>query len=67
MAQKSQIFRLKIETGNAAFEDAGTPQEVARILREIAGRIEDRACLPDCLPVYDYNGNRCGEFKTSRA
>lgn len=59
MAKK---FRLSIDTGNAAFED-GAAQEVARILRELADRIEGRACLPDAVRLFDINGNHVGDAK----
>lgn len=58
----AQRITLKIDTGNAAFDDAGKPQEVARILRELADRLESRACLPDAVRLFDFNGNHCGDF-----
>ncbi|WKV22110.1 hypothetical protein Phage2-1_00110 [Achromobacter phage 2-1] len=52
-------LELEIEGGNAAFEDE--PQrEVARILRDLAERIELTG-LPSYVPLFDVNGNRVGK------
>jgi hypothetical protein len=51
-------FRLEIATDNAAFDDAPAV-ELARILRELADRVEE-AEAGDVLPVRDLNGNRVG-------
>lgn len=55
------MFRLQIETGNAAFDDAPA-SEIARILRDLAGRIECDGIPPkgDCWHLRDVNGNRVG-------
>lgn len=53
MAERHTII---IETSNAAFDDAPA-SEIARILREMAARIEDAGILP--VPR-DSNGNKCG-------
>lgn len=63
MPARSRNFRLSIETVNAAFDEGRAPYEVARILRDLADRIESRACLPVFVPLYDVNGNRVGEAK----
>lgn len=47
--------------GNAAFEDAPAT-EVARILREVAKRLEDGDYPDGNVPVRDVNGNKCGFF-----
>lgn len=56
-------YFIEIDTDNAAFEDATGP-EVARILREIAERVEgysfDEQNAGVRFPVRDVNGNRCG-------
>jgi len=54
-------FELNIECVNAAF-DENTGAETARILRELADKIEFsyNGRLPDEYPVWDYNGNRVG-------
>lgn len=57
-------FRLSIDCGNAAFEDHA-PGEVARILRELAARMEHHASLPDVLHMFDVNGNHVGEAVTT--
>lgn len=53
MAERHTIV---IETNGAAFEDAPA-SEIARILREMADRIESHGILP--VPR-DINGNKCG-------
>lgn len=51
---------IKIETGNAAFQDAPAT-EIARILRHIAEQFEREG---DASPVIrDANGNFCGEVQ----
>lgn len=57
-------FKLTIDTTNAAFDDS-PEQEVARILRELAKRIEARG-LPPARGVdvlRDTNGNMVGTFE----
>ncbi|MES2295375.1 MAG: hypothetical protein V4527_18915 [Pseudomonadota bacterium] len=59
------MFRLNIQTGNAAF--AGDPgAEVARIIRELAGHIAslsgDGNEIDDGGNVFDRNGNRVGTW-----
>lgn len=61
------MFKLSIKTGNAAFCDPTTGEEsswdenheVARILREIADKIDDGRREGKAI---DYNGNSVGEF-----
>lgn len=58
------MFKLQIETGNAAFEFA--PQyEIARILRECAREVEMAGPGSSRLSLRDKNGNPVGhwEFK----
>lgn len=52
------MFTVKFETDNAAFEDENMRYETARILREIAERIETGMQYG---PVRDANGNTIGE------
>ena len=55
-------FRLSIETDNAAFEDY-PGQEVARILRKLADRVDscgDDLESADGVGLVDYNGNTVG-------
>lgn len=53
---------IKIETGNAAFEDYGPAVETARILRELAEHIEQNNELPPhYILLRDLNGNTVGE------
>lgn len=51
-------FSVKIETGNAAFDPDPLP-ELARILREVAGWLEQGRMDGAC---YDINGNRVGFY-----
>ena len=52
---------ITIETGNAAFEEAGTGQEVARILRKLADQIEEwPGASAFKVGLRDVNGNRVG-------
>lgn len=61
------MLTIEIETGNAAFEDAPSC-EVARILRELAARIEREMPVPKhaldvgawALRDVNGNGNRVG-------
>lgn len=62
------MFKLEIETGNAAFDD--TPaSELARILRDLAGELECEG-IPrrgDSFTLRDVNGNRVGRAWISGA
>ena len=49
---------IEIDLGNAAFDEEPM-SETARILRELATRIEDRGAPID-VKLYDINGNRVG-------
>lgn len=51
--------RLWVETGNSAFE-GGATDEVARILREAADKVEDGG---HNFVLRDYNGNTLGKFE----
>ncbi len=56
----TSMFRLQIETENAAFEPS--PRlEVARILRELAERLEQG--LFGGRRLHDINGNNVGSFR----
>lgn len=60
-SRASEVFALRIKTGNAAFGDEpGT--EIARILRGLADKIEDGHRM---VYLTDYNGNTVGhaEYK----
>jgi len=58
-------FRAVIESGNAAFSQAGY-FEVARIVRELADHIEARAIDDDGGALMDYNGNKVGTWNIER-
>lgn len=55
-------FTVAIECANAAF-DENTAGETARILRQLADRIEREHAgrFPDDYPLSDLNGNRIGK------
>ena len=54
---------IKINTGNAAFDDGNLSTEVSRILRELADTEE--VCDLGRIKLYDINGNACGSFATT--
>ena len=53
------MFNLTIKTDNAAFQEGQPADEVARILREIAGKLEEGDSNG---PAFDSNGNTVGTF-----
>ena len=57
-------INITIETENAAFEDISERPEVARILRELADKIET---YRNPSVIMDINGNRCGSFEVVEA
>ena len=57
------MLKVKINTENQAFDQEG--QEVARILRGLADRLENLDKLQECqLPLRDVNGNTVGYYQT---
>ena len=65
------MLTITIDTSNDAFADNPAP-EVARILRRLAQRLEDKTVF-DSFPyprsaasLYDVNGNACGHVEISR-
>lgn len=59
-------FKLNIDCDNAAFQDDAS-HEVARILRELADRVEISGGQPlSDFNLYDTNGNRVGEAKFTK-
>ena len=57
------MLKLKLNTENQAFDQEG--QEVARILRDLADRLENLDKLQECqLPLRDLNGNTVGYYQT---
>ena len=53
------MFKLTIETGNAAFDGEDRAAEVARLLRTAADALERGTTG---APLHDYNGNFVGRF-----
>lgn len=53
------MFRLRIETSNAAFADGDASAELARILRDIADKLEAGSTRGRAI---DYNGNAVGDW-----
>ena len=57
------MLKVKINTDNQAFDQEG--QEVARILRGLADRLENLDKLQECQqPLRDLNGALVGYYKT---
>lgn len=62
------VFRIELATANAAFAEIPAGQEIARILRELADKLEDPSmtvALEDGTTtgtVRDYNGNTVGQW-----
>lgn len=54
------MFKVKFRTGNAAFEEPYKANEIARILKEIAEKVE---CGYDSGSIMDINGNYVGEWE----
>jgi len=54
------MFKLKMETGNAAFADNIKHLEVARILRNVVEKLEADHTEGKLI---DLNGNTVGEWK----
>ena len=53
------MFKLKIETDNAAFDDDNDADEVARILRDVAYSLVSGTRTG---VLHDVNGNLVGNF-----
>jgi len=52
------LITITINTDNAAFEDNGTGDETARLLKAIAAKLEDTDIFPgDVNRIIDINGN----------
>ena len=56
------MLKIEFETDNAAFFDGNATHETARILRNIADRIESGATEGG---AHDFNGNRVGKWSVS--
>jgi hypothetical protein len=56
------MFKLEFATDNAAFQDGARIDEAARILREIADKMESKAQLGGGR-VRDVNGNTVGHWE----
>ena len=52
-------YSINIDCGNAAFDDGNIGNELARILRKEAERLE-LECTPRGAPLRDINGNKVG-------
>lgn len=53
------MVNITFRTGNAAFEEPDDVYEIARILRDIADKIENGRTEGSCI---DYNGNGVGAW-----
>jgi hypothetical protein len=60
----SKVFRVYFATDNAAFgkNESEAAPEIARILREIAMRVEDGNFGFPSETIRDYNGNDVGRY-----
>jgi len=59
------MFTLKIKTDNAAFAGrCNETYEVARILRDLADRVETNGC--DIYISHDSNGNQVGSARFTK-
>lgn len=58
------MFKLEIDTGNAAFDEdnGGAGEEIARILKAVADKVADGYTEGPCT---DFNGNRVGRWYLS--
>lgn len=58
---------IRFNTDNAAFHEGPSGSEAARILRDLAKRIDgENLGKGDCRFCIDSNGNRVGQLKTTR-
>ncbi len=62
MARRRSKFVVTIETENAAFDGEYREQEIARILREAAHRVETNPTLVMGI-LRDANGNQVGRWE----
>lgn len=64
---RTREFRLTIDTGNEAFQPEPNA-EIARILREVADRIEsDGRSIHWYQNIRDVNGNTVGQYAEKNA
>jgi hypothetical protein len=56
------MFTLTITTNNATFEGGARDHEIARLLRDVATRIET-IDHPNRGSLFDTNGNRVGKWE----
>lgn len=55
---------IKVDTGNSAFDGDGLQDETARILRDIADKIETEGAVQYTYrTIFDLNGNDVGRWK----
>lgn len=67
MSDQSRVFQMTVRCDNAAFEPEPW-EELARILREAADKIErERETCEYFQTVHDINGNDVGRFALKNA
>jgi hypothetical protein len=59
------MLKVNVHTENAAFEGENLQSEAARILRAIAGKIENGHDGSHYQTILDINGNDVGRWKLS--
>lgn len=58
-----QVFKVTIACANdaVAHDNPDAPSEIARMLRQVADKLEARDFSPtESIPIFDVNGNRVG-------
>lgn len=60
------VFKLTIHTDNDAFAEGELTIELARILRDLADRVEEGEVGRKSVTVYDINGNDVGRAKLTQ-
>ncbi len=60
------MVQVKFDTINAAFDDQNFKFEAARILRDLADKIENQDFSGKHQNIFDSNGNIIGKFKVQK-
>jgi hypothetical protein len=60
------ILRVNVRCSTAAFDDTYPGLEVARILRDIAAKIDSNMASGCYQTIFDINGNDVGRYRLKR-